>query len=336
MGFLEKNKKIFEKYAGNKEQIIYGINEIEDVLVEIIKETKGSVVVDFMDRGNYDRVHSVKVIDSCLYIVWDDHSKKEDSFKKSQMGYPYVKNSLMLKFKDAKVSMDYNFPVIALRGHSLKNKEAQSLLGKYGIVDKDDNFKIENFQTMYGLEIAKGEKEYCLVQDTPLYSVLLIPKGCGLTTIQTKKYLYHLNLAEQMNRLFKASDKLNELEDHEEDEITEKMNTARKVFEALLKLDICIKKAYFFKGIKDNDKFIFKSDYQDMMSGKSIKQLKPYKSKEELEFFTKIVKEVNEFSHDSGVPVTVEHAQRIVFDIATYGNQIYNQLMGRNYFEIPE
>lgn len=106
------------------------------------------------------------------------------------------------------------------------------------------------------------------------------------------------------------------------DELCEKANSIRRIFEFVLKIECCYHRhlnyeIMFSDDINSRD-FIFKDSYSDIVLGDLINILKRIKTNEEKQILNKIIRLSNELSHDSGKKVTKEKVQDLFVTMVNY------------------
>jgi hypothetical protein len=291
------------------------LNDAYEILKKLIIATKGLVIVDFLDSGNWDCLDGIDIDEenNLLYIHWRDYrSKQESSLEKDMrmLAFPASLTSSLIKFKELRILNTKRFPIFLIRGFALKDKEIKKILNKgsteYNLFDNKDNFsklairKINN----------QFEKYTCL--NTPIFSMLIIPKNSGISSFDSKKALLSYNLSDALSRLDKVR---NELEDEslsDEDIICEKSNSIRRIFEYVLKVELC----YRYRQIS------VKKDYSDLMLGDLKKLVSPFREDSINDFLTRITIWTNELSHESGKPIRREKAVAV-----NYMTILYTQLL---------
>jgi hypothetical protein len=197
------------------------------------------------------------------------------------------------------------FPLILLRGYAIKDKEIKNIFrgaSELKILDNKDNFSKR--------VIFKKDNHWQVLDclNTPIFSVIIIPKNCGASSSDSKKVLYSYNLHESLVRLNKIKNELENEELKDTDIICEKSNSVRRVFEYVLKVECC----YRYRQINA------KKDYSDLMLGDLIGLIKEFREDHLREILNKITIWSNELSHESGKPITKEKALLLVFLTISY------------------
>jgi hypothetical protein len=124
-----------------------------------------------------------------------------------------------------------------------------------------------------------------------LYSVAILPKGIGASSWRSESLLYLHNVDLASSKLRRTFSALEAASDDDIDLICEKMNTARRSFENLLKIECA------YRELRP------KQGYSNLTIGDVAGLLKKEKSGEERKILTHIERHIHLYSHDSGVPV---------------------------------
>lgn len=309
---VKEGSKIFFKLF--KEFDVTEITDIHQVgkfFDRLITEMKGLVIVDFMDAGNWDCLGSYHIDYENQFLTLNWHyysnSTKIDSFIE-QVGYKPSIMTVMLHFKELKIESYKNFPFVTLRGFALKNKD---VLKYYKKIDPDAKHLKDDGANFYSLFYVDRQKyiEECYCHDTPIYSILITPKDTAGRTDHSMRILFMYNYENCKERILKIQTSL-ETKDLDEDELSEKANSIRRIFEFVLKIECCFHRELNYDVIfgdeLDRDDFKFKDDYSDIVLGDLVKILKKIKNEEEMTTLNKIIRLSNELSHDSGKKVTKE------------------------------
>ena len=192
------------------------------------------------------------------------------------LAFPASLYSSLIKFKELRILHTKRFPAFLIRGFALKDKEIKKILNKdsteYNLFDNKDNFS--------KLAVRKINSQFetytCL--NTPIFSMLIIPKNCGLSSFDSKKALFSYNLADAITRLNKVKNELENENLDDEDIICEKSNSIRRIFEYILKVELC----YKYRQLS------VKKDYSDLMLGDLMKLIKPFREESINDFLTRI------------------------------------------------
>ncbi|MBS0646341.1 MAG: hypothetical protein JSR97_07090 [Verrucomicrobia bacterium] len=312
--------KIFEDFAVSE---ITDLHLLEEFLNKLLSETKGLVIFDFLDHGNWDCFGSFSIDYERGFVVfnWFNYTgfNDIDSFINKSEYKPSVV-SLMLHFKELKIENRKDFPFITLRGYALKQKDT---LKYFRTLDSNATYlKSEKANFCNTFQIDRGKYfEECYCYDTPIYSILIIPKDTASDTTFSSKVLFLYNYNNCRERIKKIEQSIF-TKKLDEDELCEKANSIRRIFEFVLKIECCYHKELNYEVILndefDTNDFNFKSNYSDISLGDLVNILKKLKSDTEKETLNRIVRLSNELSHDSGIKVTEEKVHRLLEIMINY------------------
>jgi len=291
------------------------IQDAAMILRKLIQATNGLVIVDFLDSGNWDSIDSIEVYEDSgfLLIHWHDYrNKKENEIEKElrMLAFPANLYSSLIRFNELRLVSAGKFPVFLLRGYALKDKEIKSFLSKdsseFKIFDNKDNF------SKLAVRKINGEFHSFECLNTPIFSMSIIPKNVNLSAFDSKQALFSYNLKDSIFRLNNVRLELEKEELVDEEIICEKANTVRRIFEYVLKVELC----YRYRQIS------VKSDYSDLLLGDLMKLVKPFRDQSMNDLLTRITVWSNELSHESGKQIKKEKALAI-----SYMTILYTELL---------
>jgi hypothetical protein len=295
------------------------LEQAAQFLEKLKVETDGLVIIDFLDAGNWDCFEGIEIDDATgfLKIHWHDYRNVRETALDKEMrmlAFPASLYSLLLKFKELRIVNTKNYPVFTLRGYALKDKEIKTYLGK-----DSDEFKIfDNKDNFSKLAIRKVNSQFesytCL--NTPIFSMIIIPKNSGASAFSSKKALFSYNLSDSIVRLNKVKDELEKEDLVDEDVICEKANSIRRIFEYVLKVELC----YRYRQLS------VKKDYSDLMLGDLMSLVKPYRDEAINDFLRQITVWSNELSHESGKPIKRETALALSLMTILYTNLLKSEM----------
>lgn len=307
----------------------FGVTEITDLptldkfLNRLLVDTKGLVILDFLDSGNWDCFgsYSIDYENEYLFFNWHHYTGINDinSFVREAQYKPSIM-TLMLHFKELKIVKLKNFPFITLRGYALKEKET---LKYFKSIDANAKYLKEDRANFYNLfQIDRGNYiEDCYCHDTPIYSILIIPKDTAGHAGLSMKILFLYNYDNCKHRIQKVEQSLL-TQNLGEDELCEKANSIRRIFEFVLKIECCYHRQLNYEVIFndeiDSSDFIFKDSYSDLVLGDLVNILKKVKTDDEKHTLNKIIRLSNELSHDSGKKVTKEKVEDLLSTMVNY------------------
>ncbi len=325
MKAIKEGDKIFSEVANTVAWTeTQSLEEAKELLENLRIETEGLVIVDFLDAGNWDCIEGIEADseNGFLKIHWRDYRDANETVEGKEMrmmAFPASLTSLLIKFKELRIVKTKNYPVFILRGYALKDKEIKTYLGKdsteFKIFDNKDNFSklaVRKIDTQF-------ETYSCL--NTPIFSMIIIPKNSGASAFSSKKALLSYNLTDSIIRLNKVKDELEKEDLVDEDTICEKANSVRRIFEYVLKVELC----YRYRQLS------VKKDYSDLMLGDLMNLVKPYREESINDFLRQITMWSNELSHESGKPIKREKALALVYMTILYTNLLKSEMSLKPY-----
>lgn len=330
MDAISQGNEIFTEVANSVDwDRTNSLEEASDLLKLLVKRTRGLVIVDFLDTGCWDSIQSVEYSKEhdALFLNWHDYRNVEESQEEKEMrtlAFPAQLYSLMLKFKELRIVKTKNFPVFMIRGYAIKDKEIKKILNN----DSED-FKLLNHKDNFSKEFIKktnGTLETYMCLNTPIFSMIILPKSANISRLGSKKALFSYNLADSIRRLEKVNDELEKESLKDEDIICEKANTVRRIFEYVLKVELC----YRYQQVS------VKSDYSDLLLGDLMKLVKPLNKETTNDLLTKITVGTNELSHESGKPISREKASAVSYMTILYTKLIQSEIKLNPYPEENE
>lgn len=294
---IKEGSEIFNQIHQNiGKDVITDIKEFEEFMKMLLAETKGLVIVDFLDAGNWDRIENFEIdADSNrVFINWHDYrnrGEQEDEKMMRSMVFPCDVYGLCMQFQELRLFKIGDLSVFIFRGFALSPKEVSKVMikdtTKFKIIDDSDNFSLKTVR-----QIDNQWQSYDFL-NTPIFSTVILPKNIGINASTSKELLFAYNLMYCTDRILKV---INDVTTGEEelDFLCEKSNTLRRVMENILKIECC----YRYRQIN------VKKSYSELLLGDLIGLVKEFRSEEQRSNLTIIVRLANELSHDSGKPVT--------------------------------
>lgn len=271
------------------------LQEQRSFLQRLLSETRGQVIVDFLDQANWDYFEdfSLDPETRLLTLVWRNYRNRDESDESHHVRsfvFPADWYGLMMKLQSIVIFGRRNFGFVILSGYVWKDKDISKLL-KPGTTEYDlrhDHF----FESSVFRQLADSSWEVVQCHTTPLYSVALLPKGIGATSLRSEVLLFEHNVGVALGKLHQVLKTLDGMEGDDVDAICEKMNTARRAFENLLKIECAYRELQPKQG------------YSELTIGDLAKLIKPQRTADERRILAYVERHINTFSHDSGVPIT--------------------------------
>lgn len=318
MEAINESDKIFTRVAESVEWTeTQSLSQAIELLEKLRNDTDGLVIVDFLDSGNWDCIDGIESDNGFMKIHWRDYRNAIETDEEKEMrmlAFPAALSSSLIKFKEFRIVKTKRFPVFLLRGYALTDKEIKIYLEKdsseFKIFDNKDNFSklaVRKINNVY-------ETYTCL--NTPIFSMIIIPKNSGTSSFSSKKGLFSYNISDSILRLNKVKEELDKDELTDEDLICEKANSVRRIFEYILKVELC----YRYRQLS------VKKDYSVLMLGDLMSLIKPYRDETTNSLLKQITVWSNELSHESGKPIKREKALALTFMTIIYTNLLQSEM----------
>lgn len=299
---LKEGDKIFAELAKRfDDKIITDIDKAAAFLESLLEKTQGLVIVDFLDTGNWDCIDGLEADskNGLLFLHWRDYRKSSETEEEAlarKMAFPADLYAAMIHFNEIRIVDTSKCPLLFVRGYALKDKEIKKHLGK-----GSQDFELFDDRKFFSKTVIRkydGTLQLIECFNTPIFSMVILPKNSKLRPWDSKHILYQYNLLDCRQRLWKVRKDFENGGLTDCDVICEKANTVRRILENTLKIECC----YRF------DQINVKKDYSDLRLGDLIKILKPVWDENIKNLFKKPTIFLNELSHDSGKPVDKELA----------------------------
>lgn len=311
-------KDVWERY--NCPDEINGTVECFDFLNDLMKATKGQVIVDHFSGANYDHIHRIEKSDDNIYIYWKDFSlfpPKEEFLYEVMGGVTFLYtlcNLRKIKFLDR-----YGHIFVLFFPNVISLDKAKGLLQiknleveKEIVIDKHEG----DFVTRMRF-IKEGEIHECTLVNFPFYSFLIQPKEGNTNTGFSNKLLVNETINYAIERLNIADNILNSLDQYDNDGFQSVGNRVRTILESMIKFH-CLFQRYSLP----------KNNYGDNMLGALRSHLVEKKDDLVKVFSQSVIKKANNFSHDNGGV----HTKKEVSDLMQEVNKIINEVYVRSSF----
>ena len=305
-------KDLASKY-GNKE--ITDLLKIKEFFEELIKKTDGWVIVEFLDMSNWDRIEKFEINDQngLLTLIWHDYrGVNEDPIDKEmrQMVFPASLYSLGIAIKTIVPIIGKQSTIFLLNGYSKTNKEIKTLY------KKDASFKLSDNSFFEKHIVRKINNHWEVIEFhcTPIYSLAILPKGIGFSSVDSEILLYLYNIRDAIERMEEVVKALDQTDNKAHDFICEKVNTARRILEYILKVKCC------YRDIK------IKKDYSKIRLGRLFNYIKTGKGGNCGQKHIQMISLLNEFSHDTGKKIDIDNAKLVCRLVMEYISSFYREI----------
>lgn len=303
---IEKSSEIFfeiaQKYG---EDPITDHDQIISLLADLDQQLGGLVILDFLDMSNWDSIESFELNreTGVLKLVWHDYRGKNESEEEREirsMAFPASLYSCALQVNSIVPIIGPKIAIFLINGFAKTEKEIKRLFKEQADEIKvfDNSFFEKKVLRRVGKEIEVMDF-HC----TPMYSLAIIPKQSGIGSHHSKDILYYHNFRVAINRITPVVEALDRLTESDADEISEKVNTVRRIMEFALKVECCSRS------------LTLKKTYSQVLLGDLIAAVKYEKENHIRDLLGRFAGMANEFSHDSGKPIEIANA-KIVTSLA--------------------
>ncbi len=303
-GSIKNFKNLAESFGNQK---ITQHSEIKRFFSELIKQTKGWVILDFLDTANWDKIEAFELDgNGLLTLIWHDFrntGESEDDKETRQMIFPASLYSLGISINSIVPVVGEESAIFLLNGYAITDKEINKLYKS-----SSSEYELYN-NSFFEKRIIRKTSDHWEVIDyhcTPIYSLAIIPKKSGLSSFDSKRLLYKYNIQDLLQRLSVVIQALDTIDPADHDLICEKVNTARRILESALKIECC------YREIE------IKEDYSKLLLGSLLNYVKVFKDKDFQPVLGKMAELLNEFSHDSGKPIDLDKAKLACILVMTY------------------
>ena len=324
----DKHFKLF-KYLQDlfPEPEIKDYDRVEACLKLLLK--KGSINLDFIDEDNWDRIvrFALDRNNNLLYLYY--HEPKNG--KNNQVSNDNSTTcALVVSLQCIEIVQDKTYgPIaVAIKGRNVQSKALKKLMSSNGYAISSIDSSTEFFADDVVRE-KNGVKEYIRFLNTPIISFWIIDKSFYIHPQDSLKalYIYNLHLLEMRTNVVESD--LISIQQKSytgeilEDKICASGNTLRRIAESFFKLML----SYHIDKIKRWDKFkcedynkYYLGDLETLLKGNVFSEI------DDKTRIHSIVTDANELSHDTGHPVELSTATRLLTDIRHYFNVFRGQV----------
>lgn len=311
---IEKGNDIFIDILSKYPEQSNDLRCAQILLTDLIKATHGLVIVDFIGYGGWDSLKQVQSDskNGYLYLIDRESDKNGMPILYGEKKAIHYRSGLILHFKDFIQFSGKNLSGIFLRGYAVKEKTVKKNFSK-GCTDfKILDYEKRHFRIQFERKIDSINESFD-VHNTPIYSIAIVPKNTPLSYHDTQEILFAINFEISSNRLRQRLSQLQQVAIHDEDSICEKVNTGRRIFEFVLKIECCLikDKVFLMDYIVDKKSPDFDKDYTELMLGDLSKLVHPFKPKNRQKDLNSIIRKSNKLSHDSGEPIIHSEAIKL-------------------------
>lgn len=321
----------FQEFADIYGDTINDIETAERFFKDFMEQTKGWVIVDFLDTDNWDCIRKIEVDKQkgLIWFYWQIPSGDPIEEKMRMMVFPFGYYGMCLKFDNIsflKGKRNRCFGII-VNGYTIRERNIKGFTKNGGWEIKGMDATSSFFSTSVVRE-KDGVFQHWRFMNTPISSFWIIPKQLNVHPQDSEKLLYIHGIEKCKKDLKLALEKTKGLDRLGKEEQRKEIKTAahdmRTVAESLFKLIMCF----------HQEKYQYKvSNYDDLMLHNLTGPLKKtiYKQDFEQKRIDEIPRLANDLSHDSGNPVDFKNLGTLYTNITFFVSDFKSRIMRKGH-----
>lgn len=328
---VEHGLDFFQEFADIYNDTIIDLETAERFFKDFMEQTKGWVIVDFLDTDNWDCIRKVEVDkqNGLIWFYWQIPSGDPLEEKMRKMVFPFGYYGMCLKFDNIrflKGKRNRCFGII-VNGYTIRERNIKGFTKDGGWEIKGMDATSSFFSTSVVRE-KDGVFQHWRFMNTPISSFWIIPKQLNVHPQDSEKLLYIHGVEKCEKNLKLALEKTKGVDKLGKEEQRKEIKTAahdmRTVAESLFKLIMCF----------HQEKYQYKvSNYDDLMLHNLTGPLKKtiYKQDFEQNRIDEIPRLANDLSHDSGNPVDFRNLGTLYTDITFFVSDFKSRIMRKGH-----
>lgn len=328
---VEHGLDFFQEFADIYNDTIIDLETAERFFKDFMEQTKGWVIVDFLDTDNWDCIRKVEVDkqNGLIWFYWQIPSGDPLEEKMRKMVFPFGYYGMCLKFDNIrflKGKRNRCFGII-VNGYTIRERNIKGFTKNGGWEIKGMDATSSFFSTSVVRE-KDGVFQHWRFMNTPISSFWIIPKQLNVHPQDSEKWLYIHGVEKCEKNLKLALEKTKGVDKLGKEEQRKEIKTAahdmRTVAESLFKLIMCF----------HQEKYQYKvSNYDDLMLHNLTGPLKKtiYKQDFEQNRIDEIPRLANDLSHDSGNPVDFRNLGTLYTDITFFVSDFKSRIMRKGH-----
>ena len=312
---VEHGLDFFQEFADIYNDTINDLETAERFFKDFMEQTKGWVIVDFLDTDNWDCIRKVEVDkqNGLIWFYWQIPSGDPVEEKIRKMVFPLGYYGMCLKFDNVSFlegKRNRCFGIV-VNGYTIREKNIKGFAKNGGWIIQG----IDNASSFFSTSVVRekgGVFQHWRFINTPISSFWIIPKCMNVHPQDSEKLLYMFGVEKCEKELKVALDKTKGVDKLGKEEQRKEIKTAahdmRTVAESLFKLIMCF----------NQEEYQYKvSNYDDLTLGDLTGPLKKtiYRQDFEQKRIDEIPRLANDMSHDSGNPVDFKDLGTLFMDI---------------------
>lgn len=324
---VEHGLDFFQEFADIYGDTINDIETAERFFKDFMEQTKGWVIVDFLDTDNWDCIRKIEIDKQkgLIWFYWQIPSGDPIEEKMRKMVFPFGYYGMCLKFDNVRfVKGKRNMCIgIIVNGYTIREKNVKGFAKNDGWIIQG----MDNASSFFSTSVVRekdGVFQHWRFMNTPISSFWIIPKQLNVHPEDSEKLLYIYGVEKCEKNLKLALEKTKVLDKLGKEEQRKEIKTAahdmRTVAESLFKLIMCF----------HQEKCQYKvSNYDDLTLHDLTGPLKKtiYKQNFEQKRIDEIPRLANDLSHDSGNPVCFEDLITLFNDLSFFIKDFKSRIM---------
>ena len=328
---VEHGLDFFQEFADIYNDTINDLETAERFFKDFMEQTKGWVIVDFLDTDNWDCIRKVEVDkqNGLIWFYWQIPSDDPLEEMMRKMVFPFGYYGMCLKFDNIrflKGKRNRCFGII-VNGYTIRERNIKGFTKNGGWEIKGMDATSSFFSTSVVRE-KDGVFQHWRFMNTPISSFWIIPKQLNVHPQDSEKLLYIHGVEKCEKNLKLALEKTKGVDKLGKEEQRKEIKTAahdmRTVAESLFKLIMCF----------HQEKYQYKvGNYDDLMLHNLTGPLKKtiYKQDFEQNRIDEIPRLANDLSHDSGNPVDFRNLGTLYTDITFFVSDFKSRIMRKGH-----
>lgn len=194
MDTIADSSRIFKEIA-----VRFGAQPISDSIklkeffAELLGRTGGFVILDFLDQSNWDSIESFHLNQESgiLTLTWHDYREAQESAKDREHRHTMFSASLYasaLQIKSIVPIVGTTSAVFLINAYAKTEKEIRNV---YKGQAEEFNLLDNSFFEKRVVRKIAGQWEIIDFHCTPIFSMAIVPKRSGISTLVSKRILYH-------------------------------------------------------------------------------------------------------------------------------------------------
>lgn len=333
---VEHGLYFFQEFADIYGETINDIETAERFFKDFVEQTKGWVIVDFLDTDNWDCIRKVEVDkqNGLIWFYWQIPSGDPFEEEIRKMVFPLGYYGMCLKFDNLRFLIGKRNKClgIVVNGYTIQNKDVEKFAKHGNWKVKATDAKSSFFSTSLVRE-RNGVFQHWRFMNTPISSFWIIPKRLNIHPQDSEKLLYMYGVEKCENNLkiaYNNAKKLNKASTEEQrKKIKASAHDMRTVAESLFKLIVC----FYQKELPQKGYNYKVRDYNLLMLGNLAEPLKNTIFIQDIERsrINEITTIANDLSHDSGNPVRFEDLTTLFDDITYFIEDFESRIMRKGH-----